>query len=105
MEVSISRREGVTVVNIAGSVDTFTSEHLGKTFAKLIGEGQTKLIANLKETDFEAALLNEAWAQAAEHATLQARTPVVATRDDAVARRRTDGGTAVGVGELHAADP
>ena len=42
MEVSISRREGVTVVNIAGSVDTFTSEHLGKTFAKLIGEGKSE---------------------------------------------------------------
>lgn len=52
MEVSISKREGVTVVNIAGSVDTFTADDLATTFKKLIGEGATKLIANMKETEY-----------------------------------------------------
>ena len=52
MEISISKRDGATIVNIGGSVDTFTAEELTATFKKLIAEGATKLIANMKDTEY-----------------------------------------------------
>jgi hypothetical protein len=38
---------------------------------------------------------------AVEHAALQASAPRIATREQAVARGRADGGAAVGIGERH----
>ena len=52
MEISISKREGVTIVNVSGSVDTFTADDLTTAFKKLIAEGATKLIVNMKDTEY-----------------------------------------------------
>ena len=52
MQINISKREGVTVVNIVGSVDTFTAEDLTAAFKKLVAEGATRIIANMKDTDY-----------------------------------------------------
>ena len=52
MQISISKREGVTVVNIIGSVDTFTADDLTTTFKKLVDEGATKIIANMKDAEY-----------------------------------------------------
>jgi anti-sigma B factor antagonist len=85
MEISSSKREGVTIVSISGSVDTFTSEHLMKTFERLIGEGQTKLIADLKDTEYVSsaglrvflANMKEARARGGDLRLVALRTPVL----------------------------
>lgn len=84
MQLNVSKREGVTVVNVIGSVDTFTAEELTTTFKKLIAEGATKIIANLKETEYVSSAglrsfltgMKEARAQGGDLRLAALRVPV-----------------------------
>jgi len=52
MELSVDRQFGVTIVTVAGSVDSADSGALLSFFDELIEAGQTRLVADLSRMDF-----------------------------------------------------
>ena len=56
MELSVDRQFGVTIVTVAGSVDSADSGALLSFFNELIEAGQTRLVADLSRIDFIASM-------------------------------------------------
>ena len=52
MTIDVSRVEGVTIVDLTGELDAYTSLELRETVIRLIEEGSLNIIVNLEKVDF-----------------------------------------------------
>lgn len=55
MEITVERRESVTIVSIAGSVDGMTSATLSAAFREEVGGGRVRLVGDFAEVDYTSS--------------------------------------------------
>ena len=55
MEITVERRESVTILSISGSVDGLTSADLSTAFRQEAAAGQTRLIADFAGVDYTSS--------------------------------------------------
>lgn len=55
MEISVEHRDQVTVVAIVGSIDALTAGALTDALNAQVGEGRTRLVANLSQVTYTSS--------------------------------------------------
>lgn len=55
MEITVERRESVTIVSIAGSVDGMTSATLSAAFREEVGGGRVRLVGDFAGVDYTSS--------------------------------------------------
>lgn len=55
MEITVERRESITIVSIAGSVDGLTSADLSAAFREELGDGRVRLIGDFAGVDYTSS--------------------------------------------------
>lgn len=55
MEITVERRESVTIISVAGSVDSLTSADLSAVFREEVGGGRVRLIGDFAGVDYTSS--------------------------------------------------